>query len=67
MMEVRGFYNIAHEETYHDGDIIFEEGKSGDWVYIVLSGSVEVYKTISGSKSTLSLRGGGGPTPQLPL
>ncbi len=41
-------YHIASEETYKDGQVILEEGSSGDWVYVVLSGSVEISKTIGG-------------------
>ncbi len=43
-------YQIASEETYKDGQVILEEGSSGDWVYVVLSGSVEMSKTIGGRK-----------------
>lgn len=43
-------YQIASEETYKDGQTIIEEGSSGDWVYVVLSGSVEISKTIGGRK-----------------
>jgi type IV pilus assembly protein PilZ len=50
MMKGKGFYNIVVEQTYHDGEIIFEEGKSGDWVCVVISGSVEVSKIINGRK-----------------
>ena len=48
-------YHIASKETYMDGQIIFKEGSSGDWVYVVLSGSVEISKTIGGKKSILSV------------
>jgi len=41
-------YHIASEETYKDGQVILEEGSSGDWIYVVLSGSVEISKTIEG-------------------
>ncbi|MBF0530371.1 MAG: cyclic nucleotide-binding domain-containing protein [Deltaproteobacteria bacterium] len=41
---------IATEESYKDGDTIFEEGTSGDWIYIVLSGQVEIYKNIRNKK-----------------
>jgi len=43
-------YNIASEESYHHGEIIFKEGSSGDWVYVVQSGGVEIYKTVGSNK-----------------
>jgi CRP-like cAMP-binding protein len=43
-------FNIASEETYEDGQMIFEEGHSGDWVYVVLSGQVEISKTVGSNK-----------------
>ena len=58
-MDDIGFYNIASEQKYDDGEIIFEEGKSGDWVCIVLEGSVEVSKTVSGGKFILGKLGRG--------
>jgi CRP-like cAMP-binding protein len=42
--------NIASEETYRDGETIFEEGSSGDWVYVVLSGAVEISKVVGDRK-----------------
>ncbi len=39
-------FQLSSEETYKDGDVIFEEGNSGDWVYIIDSGSVELYKKV---------------------
>jgi CRP-like cAMP-binding protein len=33
---------IAAEETYLDGQVIYEEGSAGDWIYIVESGAVEI-------------------------
>jgi CRP/FNR family cyclic AMP-dependent transcriptional regulator len=38
--------HIASEETYREGETIFEEGSSGDWVYVVLSGGVEISKVV---------------------
>jgi uncharacterized protein (TIGR02266 family) len=48
-------YNIASEETYHHGEVIFKEGTSGDWVYVVQSGSVEISKTASGKKYVIEM------------
>ena len=35
---------IADEETYHDGEVIVEEGKHGSWMWVVLEGVVEIIK-----------------------
>lgn len=43
------FY-IASEESYQDGQVIAQEGGSGDWVYVILSGTVQLSKTIGGKK-----------------
>lgn len=48
-------FNIAGEESYHHGEIIFKEGSSGDWVYVVESGSVEISKTIHGQKYVIEV------------
>jgi uncharacterized protein (TIGR02266 family) len=48
-------YNIAGEETYHQGEIIFKEGSSGDWIYVVQSGSVEISKTTQGHKYVIEI------------
>ena len=48
-------YPIAKNETYTDGQIIFKEGSSGNWIYVVLSGSVEIPKTIGAKKSIISI------------
>ena len=39
-------FQISTEETYQDGEVIFEEGNAGDWIYVVLSGAVEIGKKI---------------------
>ena len=49
------YFNIALEESYHDGEVIFKEGNFGDWVYVVLSGTVEVSKAVEGTTSVLSI------------
>ena len=42
--------HIASYEEYQDGQIIFKEGDSGDWVYVLESGSVELSKTLGDTK-----------------
>jgi uncharacterized protein (TIGR02266 family) len=49
----------ASEEVYQDGDIIIEEGTSGDWVYVIQSGAVEISKTIEGKKYIVARLGPG--------
>jgi len=46
---------IASEETYQDGQIIFEEGSAGDWIYTVESGAVELYKQVGTEKIVVSV------------
>jgi len=48
-------FNIASEETYQDGQIIIKEGTTGDWVYVVISGSVEISRMIDGEKFVMSV------------
>jgi len=43
-------FTLASEETFQDGQEIFKDGSSGDWVYVILSGSVEIYKLVKGKK-----------------
>jgi uncharacterized protein (TIGR02266 family) len=42
------------EEVYEDGKTIIEEGASGDRVYVVRSGTVEISKTIKGKKCIIA-------------
>jgi len=48
-------FNIASEETYQDGQVILKEGSAGDWVYVILSGSVEISKTVEARKYVIEL------------
>jgi CRP/FNR family cyclic AMP-dependent transcriptional regulator len=43
-------FKIASYETFQDGQIIFEEGSNGDWMYVVEEGVVEISKNIDGQK-----------------
>ena len=48
-------FNLASEDTYEDGQIIFKEGSSGDWVYLVISGTVEISKMVGGKKVVVEM------------
>ncbi len=48
-------FTLASEETYEDGQIIFREGSSGNWVYTIVSGAVEISKTVGGKKSVVEV------------
>ncbi len=48
-------YDVATEDTYQDGQIIFNEGSFGDWIYIIQSGSVEISKTVKGEKKVIEI------------
>ena len=32
------------EDTYPDGHVLLKEGNTGNWLYVVLSGAVEISK-----------------------
>nr|HID58067.1 TIGR02266 family protein [Desulfobacterales bacterium] len=48
-------YNIASEESYQDGQVIFREGDAGDWTYVVLKGSVEISRNVRGRKVVIDV------------
>jgi len=48
-------FNLASEETYQDGQIIIDEGGAGDWLYVILSGRVEISKTVEGKEYIMTL------------
>ncbi|MBN1382110.1 MAG: cyclic nucleotide-binding domain-containing protein [Deltaproteobacteria bacterium] len=41
---------ITSQETYQDGDVIYEEGSYGDWLYVISKGQVEISKKVGNSK-----------------
>jgi len=43
-------FQIASYETFKDGQIIFEEGSNGDWIYVVEEGEVEISKNVGGQR-----------------
>ncbi len=46
-------FTFASEETYADGQIIIKEGTPGNWVYYIISGAVEISRTVGGRKFVL--------------
>ena len=48
-------FQIASYESYADGQVIFEEGSHGDWIYIVDEGEVEISKSIDGVKTIVEI------------
>ena len=48
-------FQIGTEENYRDGEIIFEEGSSGDWIYVIESGAVEIFGEIDGEKMVFAV------------
>lgn len=48
--EIGFMFQTAIEEKYTDGQIIFKEGSSGDWIYVIESGAVEISKKIGREK-----------------
>lgn len=43
-------FPISSEETYQDGQVIFEKGSAGDWIYTIEEGAVELYKHVGTEK-----------------
>jgi len=43
-------FQIASYETFQDGEVIFQEGTHGDWIYVIDEGSVEISKKIKGQR-----------------
>lgn len=48
-------YITTTDETYQDGQIIFEEGSYGDWIYIIEAGSVELSKKVRDKKVIIDM------------
>ena len=49
-------FDSATKESFKDGQVIFEEGSSGDWIYVILSGSVEISKTVNNKKFIIEVK-----------
>jgi CRP/FNR family transcriptional regulator, cyclic AMP receptor protein len=48
-------FQIASYETFQNGQVIFEEGSHGDWIYVVDEGTVEISKMIDGEKVIIEI------------
>jgi CRP/FNR family cyclic AMP-dependent transcriptional regulator len=48
-------FQIADEHTFEDGQIIWEEGSHGDWIYLIQTGKVELSKKVRGEKVTIDI------------
>jgi CRP/FNR family cyclic AMP-dependent transcriptional regulator len=48
-------FQCASYETFQDGQVIFEEGANGDWIYIVETGEVEISKKMDGRKIVIGV------------
>ena len=44
---------------YMAGEVIFKEGESGNLMYVILEGEIEILKSVAGSHKTLSVLGKG--------
>ena len=58
---------IVREEVFPDQATIFEEGKYGDWVYIVMEGRVKIKKRTSKGMLTINTLGEGSVLGELPF
>lgn len=48
-------YGVPERRTFAKGSVIFREGDRGDEAYLVQTGSVRIFKTVSGKRITLGM------------
>jgi CRP-like cAMP-binding protein len=48
-------FQIAEYETFKDGQVIFEEGSNGDWIYVVEEGEVEISKKMEDQRLVIEV------------
>ena len=57
MGEMVDLLYIRDEESYTDGQVIFEEGGFSDWLYVILAGEVKVSKNTPKGRVTVGSLG----------
>lgn len=48
-------FQIASYETFQDGQVIFQEGTHGDWIYLIEEGAVEISKKMRGRRMVIEI------------
>jgi len=48
-------FQIADEHNFDDGQVIWEEGSFGDWIYLIQTGKVELSKKVQGEKVVIDI------------
>jgi CRP-like cAMP-binding protein len=48
-------FQIASYETFQDGQVIFQEGTHGDWIYVIEEGSVEISKKVKSRRVVIEV------------
>lgn len=48
-------FQIASYETFLNGQVIFQEGTHGDWIYVIEEGSVEISKKVKGHRVVIEV------------
>ncbi len=49
-MKKKGLYDIIREESFSSGQIIYKQDGPGDWLYVIISGSVETSRNVEGKE-----------------
>lgn len=48
-------FQVADEQVFEDGQVIWEEGSFGDWFYVIVSGAVELSRKVKGEKVVIAV------------
>ena len=48
-------FESVTKEYFENGKVIYEEGSSGDWLYIIISGSVEISRKVNNKKYVIEV------------